>query len=67
MLLKRVNNLCAQDKKRKENVPSGVPYRPEFCIVEIDINKEYVPSFAIIISTLITEKTLLGQLTPCAN
>ena len=26
MLLKRVNNLCAQDKKRKENVPSGVPY-----------------------------------------
>ena len=29
MLLKRVNNLCAQDKKRKENVPSGVPYRPD--------------------------------------
>ena len=26
MLLKRVNNLCAQDKKRKENVPSGVLY-----------------------------------------
>ena len=26
MLLKRVNNLSAQDKKRKENVPSGVPY-----------------------------------------
>ena len=26
MLLKRVINLCAQDKKRKENVPSGVPY-----------------------------------------
>ena len=26
MLLKRVNNLCVQDKKRKENVPSGVPY-----------------------------------------
>ena len=26
MLLKRVNNLCAQDKKRKENLPSGVPY-----------------------------------------
>ena len=25
MLLKRVNNLCAQDKKRKENVPSGIP------------------------------------------
>ena len=26
MLLKRVNNLFAQYKKRKENVPSGVPY-----------------------------------------
>ena len=26
MLLKRVNNLCAQDKKMKANVPSGVPY-----------------------------------------
>ena len=34
MLLKRVNNLCAQDKKRKENVPSGVPYpmtHPDVC------------------------------------
>ena len=29
MLLKRVNNLRAQDKKRKENVPSGVPYKME--------------------------------------
>ena len=26
MLSKRVNNLCVQDKKRTENVPSGVPY-----------------------------------------
>ena len=26
MLLKRVNNLCAQDKKSKENFLSGVPY-----------------------------------------
>ena len=26
MLFKRVNNLCAQDKKRKEYVPSRVLY-----------------------------------------
>ena len=38
--------------------------RPEFFIDENDINKEYFPSFAIIISTLMTEKTPLGQLTP---
>ena len=41
--------------------------RPEFFIVESDINKEYFPSFAVIISTLITEKIPLGQLTPWAN
>ena len=28
MLLKQVNNVCVQDKKRKENVLPGVPYPP---------------------------------------
>ena len=41
--------------------------RPEFFIDERGINKEYIPSFAIIISTLINEKTPLGQLTPWAR
>ena len=36
--------------------------RPEFVIDETDINKEYFLSFAIIISTLITEKTPLDPL-----
>ena len=37
--------------------------RPEYFIDENDINKEYLPSFVIIISTLINEKTHLGQFT----
>ena len=41
--------------------------RPEIFIGKSCINKEYFPSFAIIISTLITEKTPQGQLTPWAN
>ena len=41
--------------------------RPEFFIDESDINKEYFASFAIIISTLITEKKTQGQLTTWAN
>ena len=40
--------------------------RPEF-VYESDINKENFPSSAIILSTLIAEKTPLGQLTPWAN
>ena len=40
---------------------------PELFIDESQINKKYFPSFAIVISTLITEKIPLGQLTPWAN
>ena len=45
--------------------------RPKFFIVESGINKEYflsfAMSFAIIILTLVIEKTPLDQLTPWAN
>ena len=46
MLLKRVNILCAQDKNRKENVPSGgsVFKRVIMLLKQDKKRKENVPS-----------------------
>ena len=61
MLLKRVNNLCVQDKKRKENVPSGVPYISDCTYQQYEIRALHKKS-SCNVSTICVEKSRLDRL-----